>query len=799
MRLLAALVFVLVSLFGPRAHAAEAALPETKLPNGLRVVLDENHRVPVVSVTVRYAVGAGSDPDDRNGLTELVTRMMAQKTQHVPENGFDDTVDRLGGSWGFESNVDDTEFYARIPSNALETAFWLFSDQMGFFKPTVDDATIAHQLQIFAAERGQRVANAAMGLVNELVPTELYPAGHPYRHVARAGDAAGLASLTPTELGAFVDKYFVPSNAVLVVVGDAKLDQVTALAQKWFGSIPAGTPPPVVSIPTPALRNEIHLDIAARVERPVVRMTWLTPAEYAPGDAELDVVAGILHGNRIARLSWELITKLKVAGEITTREASHRRGSTFVITATATPNHTAQQVADAIDDVLRTLQTSQAPSEDDMEGGLASALMERTLSMEASEYRARQLAAWMIRAGTADYWQSDMHRYETDPARVQGAAQRHLPLDKRLVVFVTPSATAPVSGQLVGRKVKSRLLGLALACAAMLPFAACGSPPKPVVVAKHTAPPVVSASVSASASARPAPLESALPRARAAARTGRRREHAPAPRDASFERPPCAQREHGRRDVRAAPRLRGLRRFPGRAPRRGPLDGARRSSPARRRTTRMRFDGSSRSVLRNGERTRTPDARLRSTSDAGRRHRPCIDILADVVQHPLFDPLEINFKLLQLVEQGQTARELTCGGERDVLARALFGDGHAYARLVDRPRGKPDVDKSEVQRVYDTIVDPSAATLVLAGAVDHTLLEHVARAFSAVALACPRGGEPGRAHHVEAGAAPRRRRSPWVRAVADHFRRARSGALVTRLVRDDDDSSAPRRAATRAA
>ncbi len=452
---LAVFVFfgVILSVTRP-AHAAEASLVETKLANGLRVVLDENHRVPVVSVTVRYAVGAGLDPEDRNGLTELVMRMMGTKTEHVPESGFDDTFDRVGGTWGFESNLDDTEFYAKIPSNALETAFWLFSDQMGFFKPTIDDATIAKRMQIFAAERGQRVTNAAMGLANETIPSELYPPGHPYRHVARASDASALASVTSAEVSAFVDKYFVPANAVLVVVGDAKLDQVTALANKWFGAIPSGTPAPTPTIPMSSLKNEVHLDIAARVERPVVRMVWPTPAQYAPGDAELDVVASILHGNRIARLSWELITKLKVAGEITANQSSHRRGSTFTIMATATPKHTAQEVADAIDDVLRTLQTNQPPNEDDMEGSLASALMERTLEMEGSEFRARQLATWMIRAGTADYWQSDMHRYETDPTRVQSAAQHYLPLDKRVVTFITPSATAPVAGQLLGRKVK---------------------------------------------------------------------------------------------------------------------------------------------------------------------------------------------------------------------------------------------------------------------------------------------------------------------------------------------------------
>jgi zinc protease len=447
------LIALFIVFFGGRALAADSSLFETKLPNGLRVVVDENHRLPIVSVTVRYDVGSGNDPDDKNGITELVSEMMAYKTQHVPAKGFDDALDRAGGSWGFEANVDDTEFYAEIPVTAIETAFWLLSDQMGFFKPSVDDAAIKHGLEKLAIERGH-IANAAMGLVNEMVPQELFPAGHPYRHTPHGGDAITLAKLGPADIGAYVDKHFVPSNAVLAIVGDVTRDRGVALANKWFGAIPAGNAEPLPSVPSAAQKNEVHLDIAARVVQPVVRMVWNTPALYQPGDAELDVVASILHGYRIARLSWELITKLKVAGEITVGQGSHRRGSTFVIQATATPNHTADQVAAAIDDVLRTLQTTQPPNDDDMEGALSSALMERTLSMESSEYRARQLAKWAIRAGTADYWQNDMHRYETDPQRVQQAAIRYLPLDKRLVVYVTPSTTAPVAGQLTGRKVK---------------------------------------------------------------------------------------------------------------------------------------------------------------------------------------------------------------------------------------------------------------------------------------------------------------------------------------------------------
>ncbi len=436
------------------ARAADTALQETKLANGLRVVVDENHRLPIAVVTVRYDVGGGDDPDGRTGMTELVMRAMTHKTLHVPENGFDDVIDRAGGQWAYESNMDDTDFSATVPTNAIEKAFWLLSEQMGFFKPSLDDAAIKHATGEIAIERGQRLSNASLGLVTEMVPTEMYPANHPYHRVAHGSDAVSLATLTVADVSAFVDKYFVPANAVVSIVGDVKLDQALALANKWFGAIPSGVAPPPRSIPTVSLHNEIHLDVAARVERPVVRITWPTPAQYAVGDAELDVVANILHGYRIARLSWELITKLKVAGEITTKQSSHRYGSTFTINATATPNHTAQEVLAAIDSVLADLQNVTAPAQDDLDGGLASALTYQTLAMESSTYRARQLSEWAIRMGTADFWQTDMHRFETDSPRVQTAAQRFLPLDKRVVVFVTPSATAPVSGQLVKRTVR---------------------------------------------------------------------------------------------------------------------------------------------------------------------------------------------------------------------------------------------------------------------------------------------------------------------------------------------------------
>lgn len=110
--------------------------------------------------------------------------------------------------------------------------------------------------------------------------------------------------------------------------------------------------------------------------------------------------------------------------------------------------------------------------------------------------------------------------------------------------------------------------------------------------------------------------------------------------------------------------------------------------------------------------------------------RPCVDVIADVVQHPNFDSVTLGFELVQLVSLGQTARESPSSVSFNVLMRTLFGDSHAYARPFTVLEGNPNVDRAEVVSIYDTIMDPANATVIVAGAVERSLLEHVQRAFS---------------------------------------------------------------------
>ncbi|HEY1954357.1 MAG TPA: pitrilysin family protein [Polyangiaceae bacterium] len=737
MRHLWFLIAAFILFFAGRARATEGAIVQTKLANGLRVVIDENHRLPLVSVAIRYAVGTGNDPENRNGMNEIVMRLMAKKTEHVPENGFDEAIDRVGGTSGYETNVDDTVLYAEVPSNAVETVFWILSDQMGFFEHAVDDAAIGHMVQLLATERGQKVANSPMGLASELVPTELYPAGHPYRHVPRANDAAGLAGLGAAELDAFFDKYYLPSNAVLSVSGDVKSDDVVALANKWFGPIAGGTAPADTAAPIPPLKNQVRLEIAARVERPVVKMTWLAPPEFAPGDAELDVFSNILHGYRIAYLSWDLITKKRLVGEISVHENPHRRGSNFTIVATVTPKHTAQEAADAIDDILRMLQTSHTPDSDDMEGGLSSSLMGPTLEMEASLHRARQFSLWAIRAGDADYWQRDMHRYETDGQRVQDAARTYLPLDRRVVTFVV--AEQDRAGLRSARLAESEMKKLALLALAI----ACGSPPKPVPPK-----PAPSASV--------APSASAAPSASVAAVDPHFREHAPALGPEAPLQMPRLHVSHLGNGMKLITANTGGGMFAMRLVFQGPSSFPTERPAVARLMVNSLFGGTptydAHALRRVFEKRFAawapyvwPDAVMIDLTMPDDDVRPCLDVMADVVQHASFDQLTLGFELLQLVEQGQTARESPSNVGYDVLEDVLYGNNHVYARPSTVLDGTPNVDRAEVLRVYQEIINPQYATIILAGSVERPLVEHVERLFgawSAHAVAAPTAVAP---------------------------------------------------------
>jgi zinc protease len=435
------------------APVAAATITDETLPNGLHVVIGEDHHVPLVAVAVRYGVGSAMDPEGRAGLNALTMWLLGHKTVHVPDDGFATNLDRVGASWRYWSNLDDTEFYTSLPSNNLELALWLLSEQMGFFTPAIDKNAIDNRLAMVNLERAQRVGDGPDGLLQELIPLEIYPVGHPYRKPSLPRGV--LSNVTPEEVRAFAERWYVPRNAVLVIEGDVRSAPTMSAVMKYFGSIASGNQAPITTAARPpALDSEIRLDLAAHMERPIARMDWPTPAAFDTGDADLDLVAAVLAGNRINRLRWELTGKRKIATDFYVHQESHRLGSRFVIQATGVAGHSPQELLDGIDDVLRAWDSNPI-TDDDRLGALGFVVVPKVLGVESALFRVRETTLSVMRTGNTDFFEQNFARYpRVDLAHLQAAVRTWLPLQRRIVTTITPGESAPLQGVLKSRTVK---------------------------------------------------------------------------------------------------------------------------------------------------------------------------------------------------------------------------------------------------------------------------------------------------------------------------------------------------------
>ena len=452
-RLALAVLVVLAVALAPLARADEEAKPialrEATLANGLRLVVDSNARVPLVTVLVAYRVGSAEDPPGRAGLADLTTTLMGQHTQHVPRGEMRRELDRYASSWSYDSGVDSTTFSATVEPNAVERMLWLFSDGMGYFEGALDQADVDHELSTMKSDRSE-VEDASVGLATGLLRKELYPVGHPYRRLGE-NRVETLAHIRAPEIAAFHARWFVPRNASLIFAGDIAFDDALRLATKYFATLPAGPAHGRLVVPEVRLKGQTELDFAAPVQAARLVMCWPTPAEFASGDAELDSVSGLLDGDRIAQLRWELDSNKHLVTRIDAAQESDAQGSLFVITATIAGGHAAREVIDGIDSVLRDLQnTPQKP--EDVAASVLPLLGRRVFSFETARGRAYKYAKWLRTVGQASYMREDFARYDSlSPQTVQQAARTLLPLDRRVIAVVEPDASAPVRGVLKHR------------------------------------------------------------------------------------------------------------------------------------------------------------------------------------------------------------------------------------------------------------------------------------------------------------------------------------------------------------
>src|SRR5437879_3559207 len=221
------------------AKPAGASFPELKyekyrLPNGLEVILSEDHRLPLVAVNLWYHVGAANEVVGRTGFAHLFEHMMFEGSMHVGPKAHFKYLEAAGASdINGTTEFDRTNYFETLPSNQLELALWLESDRMGYLLETLDHEKLANQRDVVRNERRQSIENAPYGLVEEEIYHQIFPKEHPY-YADVIGSHEDVEAARLDDVRKFFQTYYSPGNASLAIVGDFDPKQVMQVVRKYF-------------------------------------------------------------------------------------------------------------------------------------------------------------------------------------------------------------------------------------------------------------------------------------------------------------------------------------------------------------------------------------------------------------------------------------------------------------------------------------------------------------------------------------------------------------------------------------
>ena len=421
-----------------REHAMQIPYTRHTLPNGLSVIVHEDHDCPIVALNVWYHVGSKNEVPGRTGFAHLFEHLMFEGSAHH-DKGYFHPLQEAGALLNGSTNADRTNYWEVVPTSAFELALWMESDRMGHLLPALTPAKFDNQREVVLNERRQNYENRPYGLATMATVAALFPPDHPY-HWLTIGSADDLRASTLDEARAFFETFYHPANASLAVAGDVASDRALELVEMYFGELSAG------SRTAPRdhraqLDSPVRLFHEDRVELPRLYVAWHSPAMFAPGDAELDLVADILSNGKNSRLYRSLVYTRRMATEVAAFQNSRELASFFQVIVTAAPGHTLAEIERVVDDEIAALAAT-GPTEDEVERSLAQAeaqFVYRLQTVGGFGGKSDQLNAYNVFLGEPGYFARDLARYrEASPASIGAYARQCLQNEGRVTLAVVP-------------------------------------------------------------------------------------------------------------------------------------------------------------------------------------------------------------------------------------------------------------------------------------------------------------------------------------------------------------------------
>jgi zinc protease len=423
------------------------ALPYAKrtLPNGLDVIVHEDRRVPIVAVNLWYHVGSKDERMGRTGFAHLFEHLMFEGSEHY-NGGYFLPLQQAGALLNGSTNSDRTNYWEVVPTSALELALWMESDRMGYLLPALTPQRFETQRDVVLNERRQNYENRPYGMALMALSASLFPPEHPY-HWLTIGAAEDLRAMAFEDVRSFFRTYYHPANASLALAGDIDTARGFELAEAYFGDIPAGQKPSSVRADASVAR-EVRLVLEDRVELPRVYMAWHSPAMFAEGDAEGDLLADLLANGKTSRLYRTLVYDKRIAVDVSAFQHSREISSFFLLASTAAPGQSLTEITALIDARIQEL-ADEGPAAEEMERGLAQAeahFMYRLQTVGGFGGKSDQLNAYNIFRGDPDFFGDDLARYRKATFEsVRAAARRYLAFDRRVLLSVVPRGQAALA------------------------------------------------------------------------------------------------------------------------------------------------------------------------------------------------------------------------------------------------------------------------------------------------------------------------------------------------------------------
>jgi zinc protease len=415
-------------------------LPFTKrtLTNGLDVLVHEDHSLPIVAVNIWYHVGSKNERPGLTGFAHLFEHLMFEGSEHH-NTGYFQPLQQAGALLNGSTNTDRTNYWEVVPTSAIDLALWMESDRMGYLLPALTRGRFETQRDVVLNERRQNYENRPYGFAVMAIAAALFPESHPC-HWLTIGAAEDLRTMQLEEAQAFFRTYYHPSNASLTLAGDIEAERAFDLAEHFFGEIPAGRRPAPVCAAAEVTR-EIRLVLEDRVEMPRLYMAWHSPAMFAEGDAEMDLIGDLLGNGKTSRPYRTLVYEQRLALDVSAYQSSRELGSFFLLVATAAPGRSLSDLAAVIDHELQQL-VDEGPTSDEMERSAAQVeadFMYRLQTVGGFGGKSDQLNAYNVFCGDPAFFAADLARYQQATRNaVRMAAGRYLRFDRRVLLSVVP-------------------------------------------------------------------------------------------------------------------------------------------------------------------------------------------------------------------------------------------------------------------------------------------------------------------------------------------------------------------------